>query len=61
MRGKLKRGRDVLRLLSLKFFPLNIEIVDMLYMFCFNNLYNTIYDSHIKKSGNRDTYVMINT
>jgi ribose 5-phosphate isomerase len=60
MHGKLKRWRDVRRLLSLKSFPLTIEIVDMLYMFCINNLHNTIYDSHIKQSENRDTYVMIN-
>ena len=54
MREKLKRGMYFRRLLSLKVFPLTREIVDILYMFCFNNLHNTIYDSHIKKSGNRD-------
>jgi len=61
MHGKLKHGREVRRLLSLKFFPLTREIVDMLYMFCFNNLHNTFYDPDIKKSENRDAYVMINT
>jgi hypothetical protein len=33
----------------------------VVYVPFFNNLHNTIYESHIKKSENRDTYVMINT
>jgi hypothetical protein len=33
----------------------NRKISGMLFMFCFNNLHNAIYDSRIKQSEKRDT------